>query len=231
MKFPPEKSPRSLLGSPLGSPNRRAFLGLAAPVLAALALQGCFGLVLGGATIGILAVADRRSLGVQADDQAIELKALSRLDKALTEKSHLNFTSYNRRLLITGEVPDARTKDQIGEEARRIENVQGIWNELVVAGNSSMASRSNDTYITSKVKARFIEANQFSANHVKVVTEAGSVFLLGIVNAREAQAAIDVARRTDGVRKVINVMQVATEAEIQRIDASLANSASSNEKR
>jgi osmotically-inducible protein OsmY len=212
--------------------DRRAFLGFAAAAAGlALSLQGCFGVLLGGATVGILAVADRRSIGAQADDEAIELKAFSRVSKPLADKSHLNFTSYNRRLLITGEVPDEATKLRVAEEVGRIENVQGLLNELVVSGNSSMASRSNDAYVTSKVKARFIEANQFAANHVKVVTEAGTVFLLGIVSKREALAAINIARTTDGVRKVVTVLQIPEDSEIQRIDASFANSATSNEKR
>jgi len=130
-------------------------------------------------------------------------------------------------VLITGEVPDEATKAKVAEEVSRIENVQGVWNELVVAGNSSLGARSNDAYITSKVKARFIDANQFAANHVKVVTEAGNVFLLGIVTDREAKAAIQVARNTEGVQKVINVMQIISDEEARRIDASLANSASS----
>lgn len=209
------------------SRKRRAFLGLAALGAVLPALQGCFGLAVGGATVGVLAIADRRSIGVQTDDQTIELKALARLSKDLKEKSHINFTSYNRRVLLTGEVPDETTKARVQEEVRRIENVEAVWNELVIAGNSTLTSRSNDSYITSLVKARFVDANQFHANHVKVVTEAGTVFLLGIVNNHEAEAAIRVARFTQGVRKVVNVMQISTDEEINRIDASLANSADS----
>ncbi|MDR3323328.1 MAG: BON domain-containing protein [Zoogloeaceae bacterium] len=208
-------------------PRRRAFLGLAAAGLTLPALQGCFGLALTGATMGVLAAVDRRSIGVQTDDEAIELKASARLSKDIKDKSHLNFTSYNRRVLITGEVPDAAFKSRVAEEVMRIENVQGVWNELVIAGNSSLASRTGDSYVTSKVKARFVDANQFTVSHVKVVTEAGAVFLLGIVNEKEAQAAIQVTRTTDGVRKVINLLQIASDAEIRRIEASLANSATS----
>ncbi|MCX8145981.1 MAG: BON domain-containing protein [Azovibrio sp.] len=211
--------------SPL--PHRRALLGLLGLGLTLPALQGCFGVAVAGATVGVLAAADRRSLGVQTDDEAIELKATSRLSKDIRDRAHVNFTSYNRRVLLTGEVPDEATKARVADEVSRIENVQGVWNELVVAGNSSLSSRSNDAYITSKVKARFIDANQFAANHVKVVTEAGTVFLLGIVTEREAQAAVQVARTTAGVRKVVNVMQIVSDAEARRIDASIANSASS----
>jgi osmotically-inducible protein OsmY len=207
--------------------RRRAFLGLGLAGASLLALQGCFGLALVGATTGALAVSDRRSIGVQTDDEAIELKAVGRLSQSIKDKSHINFTSYNRRVLITGEVPDEATKARVADEVRRIENVQGFWNELVVAGNSTAAARANDTYVTSKVKARFVDADQFSAHHVKVVTEASTVFLLGIVNAREARAAVQVARTTAGVRRVVNVTQVASDEEIRRIDSSIANSASS----
>ncbi|MDR2164719.1 MAG: BON domain-containing protein [Zoogloeaceae bacterium] len=209
------------------SQGRRAALGLVVAGLALPALQGCFGLFLGGATVGVLAIADRRSIGVQTDDETIELKAVARLSKDIKDKSHINFTSYNRRILLTGEVPDAATKARVTEEIKRIENVETVWNELVMAGNSSITSRTNDSYLTSKVKARFVDADQFSANHVKVVTEAGTVFLLGIVNNREAGAAIQIARTTQGVRKVVNIMQIGTDDEIRRIDASIANSATS----
>lgn len=207
--------------------RRRALLGLVSLGLSLPALQGCFGVAVAGATVGMLAAADRRSIGVQTDDEAIELKASNRLSPDIRERSHINFTSYNRRLLITGEVPDEATRSRAADEVSRVENVQGVWNELVVAANSSLTARSNDTYITSKVKARFIDANQFAVNHVKVVTEAGSVYLLGIVTEREAQAAIQVARNTEGVKRVINVMQIISDAEARRIDASIANSASS----
>ncbi|MDR1351212.1 MAG: BON domain-containing protein [Zoogloeaceae bacterium] len=196
-------------------------------LLALPALQGCFGVALVGVTTGVMAVVDRRSIGVQTDDAAIELKAAARLSESLTKVSHANFTSYNRRVLITGEAPNETVKAQIAAEVARIENVQGVLNEIVIAGNSGLASRSNDAFISSKVKARFIDADQFTASHVKVVTEAGAVFLLGIVNAREAAAAIQVARTTKGVMKVVNALVIESDEEIHRIENSLANSATS----
>ncbi|MDR3159014.1 MAG: BON domain-containing protein [Zoogloeaceae bacterium] len=205
----------------------RPVLVCLALLLALPALQGCFGVALVGVTTGVMAVVDRRSIGVQTDDAAIELKAVARLPKALREVSHVNFTSYNRRVLITGEAPSEAVKEQIAEEARRIENVQGVLNEVVIAGNSSLASRGNDAFISSKVKARFVDANQFTASHVKVVTEAGVVFLLGIVNEREAAAAVRIASNTQGVRKVVNALVKESDEEIRRIENSLANSATS----
>jgi osmotically-inducible protein OsmY len=192
------------------------------------ALQGCFGVALFGAATGVMAVVDRRSIGVQTDDTAIELKAVARLPEALGKVSHINFTSYNRRVLITGEAPSEAVKAQIAAEVARIENVQGVLNEMTISGNSSLASRSNDAFITSKVKARFIDANRFTASHVKVVTEAGVVFLLGIVNAREAADAVQIARTTRNVLKVVNVLVIESDEEIRRIENSLANSASSS---
>lgn len=208
-------------------PSRRAMLGLMTLGLALPALQGCFGVVVAGATVGVLAASDRRSLGVQTDDEAIELKAANRLSPDISKRSHINMTSYNRQVLLTGEVPDEATRARVADEIGRIENVQGVWNELAIAGNSSFGNRSNDTYITSKVKARFIDANQFAANRVKVVTEASVVFLLGIVTDREAKAAIQVARSTEGVRKVVNLLQIISDTEARRIDSNIANSASS----
>jgi len=198
-------------------------LGLALP-----SLSGCFGVALVGAATGVKAITDRRSIGTQADDTAIELKAGNYLSQEVKESSNINLTSYNRRVLLTGEVPSEAIKTQVGNEIARIENVLNVWNELAVAGKSTLASRTNDSYITSKVKARFIDDNEVSAHHVKVITENGVVFLLGIVSRSEADAAIRVARTTSGVRKVVSVLTVESDEEIRRIESSLSNSADTN---
>lgn len=184
-------------------------------------LQGCFPAVATGVAVGVLAVTDRRTVGTQAEDETIEWKVANRVKERFGKNVHLNVTSYNRKVLLTGEVPDEHAKSEIGEIAGKVENVQGIFNELQVAGVSSLAARSTDAYITSKVKTRFIDANQFAPNHVKVVTEAQIVYLLGIVNENEARAAIHVARTTEGVRKVVNILEVVPEAETKRIDSKL----------
>lgn len=186
------------------------------------ALQGCFPAVATGVAVGVLAVTDRRSVGAQAEDESIEWKASNRVADRFKEKAHLNFTSFNRRVLITGEVASEQMKAEVGEIVARIENVEGTWNEVAVAPVSSLSARSNDAFVTSKVKARFVDASQFAPTQVKVVTEAGVVFLMGIVNEREARAAIQVARTTDGVRKVVNVMEVVPEAETRRIDSAVS---------
>lgn len=189
---------------------------------AAASLQGCFPVVAGGVAVGVLAATDRRTVGTQTEDETIEWKAAKRIADRFKEQTHVNVTSYNRRLLITGEVATEQTKAEIGELAAKVDNVQSIWNELQVRPVSSLTDRSNDAFITSLVKTRFVDASQFAPNRVKVVTEAGSVFLLGLVNEREAKAAIQVASTTKGVRKVVNVLEVLSEEETRRIDSTLA---------
>lgn len=181
-------------------------------------LQGCFPVVATGVAVGVLAVTDRRTVGIQAEDETIEWKVSNRVSDKFGDKAHVNGASYNRKVLLTGEVASEQIKTEIGELVSKIENVAGIYNELQVAGISSFSARSSDTYITSKVKTRFIDANKFAANHVKVITEAQVVYLMGTVNEREAQAAIQVARTTAGVRKVVNVLEIVPEAETKRLD-------------
>jgi len=195
-------------------------LTLAAALLAAAlpALQGCFPTVVTGAAAGVLSIQDRRSTGTQTDDETSEWKASMRVPDQYKKPSHLNFTAFNRRLLMTGEVPDAEAKAAIEASARAIEGVQEVYNELGVGPVSSLGSRSNDSYITSKLKARLVDSNQLSANHVKVVTERGIAYLMGILNEREAKTAIAVARTTSGVLKVVSLIEVVDEAETRRLD-------------
>lgn len=182
------------------------------------ALQGCFPLVAGGVAVGVLAATDRRTVGIQAEDEAIEWKIIDRAGTKFGNRVHINATSYNRKVLLTGEVPDEQTRAEIGEIASRVDNVNGIYNELQVGGNSSISARTTDSYITSVVKTRFVDAGRFAPNHVKVVTEAQVVFLLGIVNENEAKAAIQVARTTAKVNKVVNMLEIVSEAETRRLD-------------
>ncbi|MBS1191463.1 MAG: putative periplasmic or secreted lipoprotein [Rhodocyclaceae bacterium] len=187
------------------------------------ALQGCFPLVAGGVAAGALAVTDRRTVGTQTEDEAIEWKAEKRIADRFKDRAHVNVTGYNRKALITGEAYDEAMKAEIGDIVSKVENVQGVWNEMAVGPIRSFSSRSNDAYVTSKVKARFVDYNQFAANHVKVVTEGGAVYLLGIVNEREAKSAVQIARTTDGVRKVVNLLEVVSEAETRRIDSAVSS--------
>jgi osmotically-inducible protein OsmY len=179
-----------------------ALLGLAPQ------LQGCFPLVAGGAGATALALDDRRTVGAQTEDKEIDLRGESRVNERFGDKVHINVTSFNRNVLLTGEAPDAATKAQIESIVREIPNVRGMVNEIQIAGVSSYTSRGNDSYLTSKVKARFIDnGGSFSANQVKVVTEASVVYLLGMVTRKEAEAAVEIARTTGGVQKVVRVFE------------------------
>lgn len=193
-------------------------------LLAAMAasLAGCFGAAVVGAGAGTLLVTDRRIPETYLADEGIEIRANNAIGQQFGDKVHVNVTSYNRMLLLTGEVPDAATKEAVEKAAVSISSeVKRVTNELQISGISSFTARSNDTYLTSKVKARFLDANRFSINHVKVVTENGSVYLLGLVTQAEADAAVEIARTTGGVRRVIRVFEIISDAEARRIDSTL----------
>jgi osmotically-inducible protein OsmY len=179
-------------------------------------LAGCFGAAAVGAGAGALSYSDRRTTEIQVTDEGIELRAGNRISEKHGSNAHVNVTSYNRTVLLTGEVPDTAAKAGIEKIVSEVPNVRAISNELQIAGASSLTARSNDTYITSKVKARFIDANTFAANHVKVVTEAGVVYLMGMVTQKEANAAVEVARTTGGVQKVVRVFEVISDAAASR---------------
>jgi osmotically-inducible protein OsmY len=192
-----------------------------AAVLAALipALAGCFGAVAVGAGAGALVLTDRRMSETYVADEAIEIRIASRIREQFGERVHVNATSYNRMVLLTGEVPDATIKAEAEKIASAAPNVKSISNELAIAGPSNFGGRSNDSYITSKVKARFIDVGKFAPNHVKVVTEAGVVFLLGLVTQAEANAAVEIARTTGGVLKVVRVFEIITPEQAKKIDS------------
>jgi osmotically-inducible protein OsmY len=195
-------------------------LRIAALLIATLPLlQGCVPAVIAtGATVGVMSVTDRRQTTVQTEDEAIEWKAPQSVPEQYKAAAHLNFTSFNQRLLITGEVSGEEAKNAIGIEAAKVSGVKGVYNETTVGPASSLTARSNDSYVTSKVKARLVDEKYLSANHIKVVTEAGATYLMGIVSEREAKLAVTIARTTDGVRKVVNLMEVLSDTEIRRLD-------------
>jgi len=193
-------------------------LAAAALIVALPMLHGCVPAIIGGAAVGVMSAHDRRSTGTQADDETTEWKAGQHVPDQYKTFSHTNFTSYNRRVLITGEVPSEEAKTAIEAETRRLEGVREVYNELGIGPVSSYGSRSNDSYIDSKVKARLVDSNQISANHIKVVTERAIVHLMGIVNAREAKVAVDVARTTAGVKKVVNLLEIVGDDDTRRLD-------------
>jgi osmotically-inducible protein OsmY len=169
-------------------------------------LTGCAAVVVGGAGGAALVGADRRTVGTVAEDQGIELKANSRIGDKYPD-AHINVTSYNRMVLLTGEAPSNAVRADIEKITRAVENVRGIYNEIAVVGNSSLSSRTNDAYLTGKVKARFVDAQKFNAVHVKVVTESNVVYLLGMVNRKEADDATEIARTTSSVHKVVRLFE------------------------
>lgn len=170
-------------------------------------VSGCAAVVVGGAAAtGVMVAEDRRTVGTMTEDQGIEFKASGRIDEKV-KGAHINVTSYNRAVLLTGEVPSEAAKSDAERVARAVDNVRSVFNELQVSGNTSLQARTNDTVLTSKVKARFVDARKFSPLHVKVVTENGIVYLLGMVKRQEAADATEIARTTGGVRKVIRVFE------------------------
>lgn len=174
-------------------------------------LTGCVAVVAGGAAAGGAIAADRRSSGTYVDDEGIEWKALTEINNALGDKIHVNVTSYNRNVLLTGEAFDEASKIKAESIAKDVQNVRNVTNELAVAPATSLTSRSNDSYLTSLVKAEMVKENRFPANYVKVVTENSVVYLMGMVTRKEAEDAVEIARSTDGVRKVVKVFEYVVE--------------------
>lgn len=181
-------------------------LRLIASLIVVSVLTGCAAAVVGGAGGAALVGADRRTVGTVTEDQGIEIKASSRISEKFPD-AHINVTSYNRMVLLTGETASNASRTEMEKITRAIENVRGIYNEIAVVGNSTLSSRTNDAYITGKVKARFVDGQKFNAVHVKVVTESNVVYLLGMVNRKEADDATEIARTTSGVQKVVRLFE------------------------
>jgi osmotically-inducible protein OsmY len=185
----------------------RLLITLIAAALLAGNLAGCVPVVAGGAAAGGLMAADRRTSGAYVEDQEIEIKGEKRISDKLGDKIHVNVTSFNRNVLITGEAIDEASKQTAESIVKEIENVRSVTNELIIGGASSLSARSNDSYITSKVKARMLSENRFPATYVKVVTEDSTVYLMGMVTRKEAEDAVEIARGTEGVQKVVKVFE------------------------
>lgn len=197
--------------------RRGLLLGLLAAATLPL-LQGCFPVVATGVGAGAAMVSDRRTSGTYVEDEAIEWKAGSRISEHFGSNTHVNVTSYNRNVLLTGEVPNDNVRAEVERLVAAVANVKGTVNELVVGPTSALTARGNDTLITSNVKARMVDANTVPAHNVKVVTEANVVYLLGLVTRAEADAAAEVARTSQGVRKVVRVFEYISDEEARRLD-------------
>lgn len=193
-------------------------LGIAAAaVVATVTLPACAPLVVGGAMVGgALMVTDRRTTGTQVEDQSIEFKGAARA-REVAPSGHVNVTSYNRQVLITGEVASDVDRRAVEQAVAGIENVRAVTNELAVMGNSSVTSRSNDAVLSGKVKASFVDAKDVQAQAIKVTTERGTVHLMGLVTEREANRAAEIARSVSGVQKVVRVFEVISEEQLARL--------------
>jgi osmotically-inducible protein OsmY len=186
---------------------RRHRYALVLALIAAGLSSGCIALIGAGGAAAVSALEDRRTTGTQIEDQGIESRAQGRINERFGERAHVNVTVYNRMVLLTGEVWDEATRAEMESIVAAVPNVRTVTNEVQVSGLSSGPSRANDTAITAKVKGRLLNVKGLNPYHIKVVTEAGVVYLLGLVTETEADAAVEVARTTGGVRKVVKVFE------------------------
>lgn len=195
--------------------NRTLCSLLAAAALAA-GLSACAPLVVGGAVVGTMMAVDRRTTGTQVEDEGIELRSANRLSELLGDRGHVNVTSFNRQVLLTGEVLNENDKMLVEQVVSRVENVNGVVNELAIINSPTLVQRSSDVLITGQVKALLVDAKDLYANAFKVVTERGTVYLMGRVSQREATRATEIARGVSGVVKVVRVFEIVSEEELRR---------------
>lgn len=198
---------------------RKNLLSAVAASLVVSSLAGCAApFLIGGAFAGgVLMATDRRTSGAQVEDEGIELRAASRVREALVERAHVNINSYNRQVLITGEVPTEADKAAVEQIANKVENVKSVVNELAVLGNSTLTARSSDSLVTSRVKAALVDDKELYANAFKIVTERGTVYMMGRVTKREADLATAIVRGQSGVQKVVRLLEIISEEELKRL--------------
>jgi osmotically-inducible protein OsmY len=180
-------------------------------------LSGCAPLMVGGMATTAIVASDRRTSGAQLEDEGIELRAANRLREVLGERGHVNVTSYNRQVLLTGEVPAEADKQQVERTITALENVRAVHNELAVLGNSTLTQRTSDTLVTGRVKASLVDAKDLSSNAIKVVTERGTVYLMGRVTQRESDRVTQISRTVQGSQRVVRLFEVISEAELARL--------------
>lgn len=189
-------------------------------------LTACFPLAVGGAVVGGMVATDRRTTGTVVEDEGIELRSASRIRAAMGERGHINVTSYNRQVLLTGEVPSVQDKQQVEQIVASVDNVRHIVNELAILGNSTLTQRSSDSLVTGRVRAGLIDASDLSANAFKITTERGTTYVMGRVTAREAKRATEVISGTTGVQRVVRILETISEEELARLQPSTASSGS-----
>jgi osmotically-inducible protein OsmY len=190
-----------------------------AAVLVSSMLSACVGpLLVGGAMVGgTLVAVDRRTSGAQLDDEAIEVRAANQISSALGTRVRASVTSYNRQVLLTGEVPNLQDKQRVEDVVKSVDNVASVVNELAVLNSPSLMDRSADTLLTGRIKAMLLDASDLQSNAFKVVTERNTVYLMGRVTQREADRATEVVRATPGVQKVVRLLELISEQELQRL--------------
>lgn len=206
------------MSSPFRARGRR--LIASAVVASTLGLSGCFGLAVTGAAIGTIAVLDRRSIGAQTEDQTIELRGARVLGETINrdQKNSTAVTSFNRRVLLTGQVDSEVTRQMAEEVVRtRVPNIKDIYNELEVAPVSTFADKTEDSTLTARVKAGMVRERHLTASAIKVVTERNSVYLMGVVTHEEGQRASIVASQVAGVKRVVTLFEYVTDAELAKI--------------
>ena len=197
--------------------TKRLVVNAIVSALLLASLTACIPLVVGGAMVGgTLVASDRRTSGAQLEDEGIELRSTSRIRSNIGDRVHVNLNSYNRQVLLTGEVPTAQDKLLVEQIVSRVENVSSVVNELAVMGSSSLTQRSSDVLVTGRVRAMLVDAKDLFANSFRVVTERGTTYLMGRVTQREADRGTAVARGTPGVQKVVRIFEIISEEELAR---------------
>jgi osmotically-inducible protein OsmY len=186
-------------------------------MLLSVLLSACAPVMFGGVIGTAMVASDRRTSGAQVDDEAIEIRGASAMRENFGTNAHINITGYNRQVLLTGEVPNDQQRLQAEQLVSKLPNVRSIVNELAVGPASSLADRSSDALITARVKAAMVDSEDVFANVYKVVTERGTVYLMGRVTQREAQRATEVARSVGGVKRVVRVFEFLTEDELRAL--------------
>lgn len=197
--------------------NTKHMAAVGGALLLCLSLNACAPLMVAGFAGSALVASDRRTSGTQLEDETIELRSASRVRDALGEKAHVNITSFNRQVLLTGEVASERDRQTVLGLVEKVENVRSVVNELSVMPISTLSERSNDLLITAKVKGSLVDSRDLFANAFKVVTERGTVYLMGRVTQREASSATNVIRNVNGVSKVVRLFDIITEEELRNL--------------
>jgi osmotically-inducible protein OsmY len=182
-----------------------------------MALGGCVPLMFGGAVTSAMVASDRRTSGTVLEDNGIQIKANARINENLGDRAHINITSYNRQVLITGEAPTQQDKELVEKVVSNVENVRNIVNDVAVMGKSTLTQRSSDVLVSSRVKASLVDAPDMFTNAFKIITERGTTYLMGRVTQREANRATEIITATSGVQKLVRVLEIISEEELARM--------------